>query len=255
MSPEQVRGEPADARTDIYALGLTLYYLLAGQPPFPGPTLGKVLGDQLHAPLPALVLQRPELPPRVDEVLARLCGKDPARRPADMSEVLALLETLRPHRIDRAPLAARGTAYVLDWLITAIVWAAFQFVLGDLLGLPVEREEAWTYAGFFGLWALGQLGMESLQGASLGKQMLHLAVAREDGMPPARRALVLRFFVRSPECAVGPATLFAFGGFGLLEAIAAGALLVGAVTSLFARGRTLSDLASGTAVVYRHPRS
>jgi uncharacterized RDD family membrane protein YckC len=253
MSPEQVRGETAGPRTDVYALGLTMYYLLAGQPPFPGPTLGKVLSDQLNAPLPLLAPTRPELAPSVDEVLARLCSKDPARRPAGMDDVLGLLERLRPRRVDRAPLAARGTAYVLDWLMTAVVWAAFHFLLTNPLGLPIADGSPWTHAGFFGLWTLGQLGMEVLQGASLGKQMLHLAVAREDGMPPARRALLLRFVVRCPECVVGPATLFALASFGVLEIVAAAALLAGAIASLFTQGRTLSDLASRTAVVYRHP--
>src|SRR5262245_37951276 len=55
MSPEQVRGEGADVRSDVYMLGLTAFFLLAGRPPFPGPTLGKVLSDQVSAPLPSVL--------------------------------------------------------------------------------------------------------------------------------------------------------------------------------------------------------
>ncbi len=253
MSPEQVRGESADARTDVYALGLTAFYMLAGQAPFPGPTLGRVLSDQLNAPLPSLTALRPELPPRVDEVLERLCAKDPARRPANMGEVLALLETLRPRSVGRAPLAARGSAYVLDWLLTLFALAAFLFLLGLVLDEPVRADATWPKALFCALWAVGQLGMECWRSASLGKQLLHLAVARPDGLPAHRRALLLRFFVRSPEWALGILPLGAWWTFGWMEAASAVAVGAGAACFLITRGRTLSDLASGTTVIYRHP--
>lgn len=253
MSPEQVRGETADARTDIYALGLTAFYLLAGHAPFSGPTLGRVLSDQLTAPLPALTALQPGLPARIDEVLGRLCSKDRAHRPADMRGVVTLLETLRPRRVSRAPLAARASAYVLDWLLTVVAWAALLFLLGVILDEPGRPSSTWPKLLFCVLWAVGQLGMESWRGASLGKHLLQLAVSRPDGLPARRGALVLRFFVRSPEWILGIVPLGAGWTFGWMEAASAIAVGAGALCFLLNRGRTLSDLASETTVIYRHP--
>ncbi len=63
MSPEQCRGETVDARTDVYALGLTAYTLLAGGKPWAGTALGAVLDQQMHAPLPAVRANAPSSPP------------------------------------------------------------------------------------------------------------------------------------------------------------------------------------------------
>jgi tRNA A-37 threonylcarbamoyl transferase component Bud32/uncharacterized RDD family membrane protein YckC len=253
MAPEQVRGEATDVRTDVYAFGLTAYTLLAGQPPFPGPTMGKVLSDQLNAPVPSLVALIPGLPPLVDEVLGHLCAKDPARRPATMREARTLLEGLRPRRIERAPLVARGAAYLIDRLLTFTVWAAIMFLLSWREGKPASQvERVVAYGAFTALWVFGQLVAEMTWGTSLGKRMLRLRVRREDGMPASRRALVVRFCLRSPEMLIGPATLFAFWTLDWMEGIATVAILAGFVVALFRGGRTLSDHVSGTTVIHHH---
>jgi serine/threonine-protein kinase len=81
MAPEQAAGERAvDARADVYALGAVLYEMLAGEPPFTGPTARAVVARALtEAPRP-LAAQRPSVPPHVDAAVLTALAKLPADR-------------------------------------------------------------------------------------------------------------------------------------------------------------------------------
>jgi serine/threonine protein kinase len=96
MAPEQcLNGQAVDRRTDIYALGCTLYELLAGEPPFTGPAyVSAFLKMRAHveAPLPPIRQRRPEVPKRLASVLERMLAKDPARRFASPARVVAALQ-------------------------------------------------------------------------------------------------------------------------------------------------------------------
>jgi len=95
MAPEQALNfHGADARADLYGLGCTLYYLLAGQPPFAGGTLGqKLMRHQQYQP-PPLEGIRPDVPAALLAVLARLLAKRPEERYATASEVAQALAPL-----------------------------------------------------------------------------------------------------------------------------------------------------------------
>ncbi len=92
LAPEQALDpRRADARSDLYALGCTLYFLLAGRPPFPEGTLAqKLLFHQQQRPEPIQVL-RPDVPAALAELLDRLTAKAPQDRPAGAAEVAARL--------------------------------------------------------------------------------------------------------------------------------------------------------------------
>ncbi len=89
---------PADERADLYALGVLLFECLAGEPPFPGATVGEVLREHLSMAVPEIGLRRPGMPRAIDAILQRLLSKDPTDRYQSASAVAydlnALLDAL-----------------------------------------------------------------------------------------------------------------------------------------------------------------
>jgi serine/threonine-protein kinase len=79
MSPEQLRGQRTDARSDVYALGCLLYTVLTGKPPFHRGSAAATITAHLEAP-PPRVSGNPGLPDEFDTVLARALAKDPEQR-------------------------------------------------------------------------------------------------------------------------------------------------------------------------------
>jgi serine/threonine protein kinase/TPR repeat protein len=77
-SPEQLEEREIDIRSDIYSLGATLYYMLAGRPPYAG-SLAQIMSQHLYKPVPLEPLEG--FPPCVVELIRRMMEKDPAKRP------------------------------------------------------------------------------------------------------------------------------------------------------------------------------
>jgi serine/threonine-protein kinase len=82
MSPEQARGEPLTAATDMFCLGLCLFELAAGRHPFGSPFVQEVITSICEHPTPPLQRWRPDLPVAFLETIASLLAKEAARRPA-----------------------------------------------------------------------------------------------------------------------------------------------------------------------------
>jgi hypothetical protein len=80
MSPEQASGEPVDARSDLYSLGVTTYFALTSQLPFEGTSPSAVLAKVLTSSAPGVGTSRPDIPARLAEVVDRCLMREPAAR-------------------------------------------------------------------------------------------------------------------------------------------------------------------------------
>lgn len=110
MAPEQILGLAVDARTDVYAVGVTMYRALSGRMPFSAASLHELLvaiRDERPAPLGALV---PGLDPRLEQIVARAMHKDPAGRFPSAEAMLSALEGLGT--VGPSMVAAAGSAPV-----------------------------------------------------------------------------------------------------------------------------------------------
>ena len=140
-SPEQLEEKEIDVRSDIYSLGVTLWYMLAGQVPFGG-SLAQVMSQHLHKPPPLEKLQ--SLPASLRTVVGHMIEKDPAKRPqtpaalrAELENCLAptqatpkadeqnfptvVGETPLPAAVEPPPITSRKSSRTIAWAIAAVV--------------------------------------------------------------------------------------------------------------------------------------
>jgi eukaryotic-like serine/threonine-protein kinase len=137
MAPEQARGEPISERTDVYALGAMLYFLLTGRPPHRGETPAEALRSALHAEPPD-----PGAAPRpLLSILRKAMSRDPAaryQRAGDMAaDVAAYLDGL-PVSAHRETWWERGVRWLTKYQALVVLLLAY-LVMRALIALLVRK--------------------------------------------------------------------------------------------------------------------
>jgi eukaryotic-like serine/threonine-protein kinase len=96
VSPEQATGRDVDGRADMFSLGVMLYELTSGSPPFVGSTIGQILESILRGDVPPFTdVQRDTRLPQLERVVIRMLARDPQQRFADLEEVRGRLASIR----------------------------------------------------------------------------------------------------------------------------------------------------------------
>jgi serine/threonine protein kinase len=117
MSPEQASGDPhVDGRADIYALACVLYEMLAGEPPYTGPTAQAIIAKRMVEPIPRIRTVREGVPEELERAITRALAKTPADRFGTVPEFAAALS-----QSASAPLVPRSVGAGRRWWIAALL--------------------------------------------------------------------------------------------------------------------------------------
>ena len=184
-SPEQIRGDGLSVNSDIYSVGVTLFYLLTGRMPFEGKTsvqlLANVLEKAPHNPQDF----RPEIPVELAEVILRCLEKLPNFRFGDYEELRHALAPFSPEALESATLAQRSLAGLIDGVLFWSLTTPVVFLLAFYSGLALEDLGQGEYAIVGNLiFILYFAFSEGRWGCSVGKAILGLKVISNDRRTP-----------------------------------------------------------------------
>jgi TolB-like protein/Tfp pilus assembly protein PilF len=160
MSPEQIERREVDARTDVFILGVVLYEMATGRMPFPGETSAAVMDAILRAaPEPASRVN-PEIPPQLEQIVAKALEKEPAARYQTAAELRAALERLERGRDSGGPRRKLRWAYAAG--AVAAIAALFVLNVAGLRGRLLNAFGLNNAAAPPGIESIAVLPLENL---------------------------------------------------------------------------------------------
>lgn len=224
-SPEQLRGEELDVRSDIYSVGATLYHLLTGKLPFHAEDLVKLIATVLDSAPVSPAVHRPELPAALCKIILRCLSKDRKARFADYETLAAALQPFSSTASKPANPGIRLVANLVDDLVATLPTIAGMIAVGyavDDYFLSERNLVGAAWLAFASVWALAYYGIcEGLWGAAVGKWLFGLRVMNRAGAPPGiLRAITRAVIVNLPGALGMLATLLTYKGARYAEASA-----------------------------------
>ena len=209
-SPEQLRGDELSVRSDIYAVGITFYYLLTGTVPFDAPNLPQLLASILERPVESPTKRRNTVPDGLSQVIIRCLEKNPDKRLQNYNE---LRQALLPYA-STAPVPAnlikRFAAYCVDLSLMSLLSPLFLYMIVRYLnlqlysGVTADKTESMIIVFITGITSFSVsllyfTLLEGFWGTTCGKALFGLRVMRADrDQPGILRALGRLMIVTGP---------------------------------------------------------
>ncbi len=200
-SPEQLRGEELNARSDMYSVGATLFYLLTGRTPFEAKNMVQMLATVFEQRAPSPRKLRPDVPQGLAKVVLRCLEKQPSERfksYADLAKALAPYGSTAP---TPATLGLRFLAGVVDMTLLCLLALVINlWAFGGPIGF---MDQAMQFSPKMLVFVLGWVCVvtlyyalcEGLWGAAAGKALCRLRVVGPDRNPPGFGRAWLRALV------------------------------------------------------------
>ena len=148
MSPEQIQGIEADARSDIFSFGVMLFEMVTGKRSFEGKTQASIVGQILAVDPPSVSILRPETPPGLDRVIRLCLDKDPDERIQTAHDLKLQLQAIvdAPPATSQMPVAAPARRSWLPWAAAAVLAiATIAFALAYLQSSRAPQVSVHSY--------------------------------------------------------------------------------------------------------------
>jgi uncharacterized RDD family membrane protein YckC len=186
-SPEQLRGDEINARSDMYSVGATLFYLLTGHAPFEEGNMVKLLSRVLEeTPVDPRTHQK-SIPSGLARIVLRCLAKTPTDRFKSYAELERALQPYSTVAPSPATLALRFAAYFVDTVVIGVASLFLQALAWGSFGEVFNQANFGTAKYYLIALALNVLTalyfgvLEGTRGAAIGKMLLRLRVVRRDG--------------------------------------------------------------------------